>query len=155
MEKSRDESGAASGVFRVWNQSMVEPGLAMARSFGDKSAREVGVVSEPEIFETILKEEDKFVVLASDGVWEFLTNADVRIEKESLNSVMHIILLTHRFLLDLGSKDSYPLLQRWRSRKCCGGHYQIGSTGMAEGKKKNRFQLELLHVKNPSFYLSA
>jgi len=56
---------------------MEAPGLAMSRSLGDKSGREVGVISDPEIFEIILKEEDKFIVIASDGVWEFLSNAEV------------------------------------------------------------------------------
>ena len=56
---------------------MVAPGLAMSRSLGDKSAREVGVISDPEILEILLKEEDKFIVIASDGVWEFLSNTDV------------------------------------------------------------------------------
>ena len=56
---------------------MMGPGLAMSRSFGDKIAREVGVVSDPEIFEMMLKEEDKFAVIASDGVWEFLSNSEV------------------------------------------------------------------------------
>jgi len=57
---------------------MEAPGLAMSRSLGDKSGREVGVISEPEIFELILKEEDRFIVIASDGVWEFLSNEEVQ-----------------------------------------------------------------------------
>ena len=30
-----------------------------------------------ELFETVLTEDDKFLVLASDGVWEFLQNEEV------------------------------------------------------------------------------
>jgi len=56
---------------------MEAPGLAMSRSLGDKSGREVGVISDPEVYEIILKEEDKFIIIASDGVWEFLSNAEV------------------------------------------------------------------------------
>ena len=37
----------------------------------------VGVVAEPEIRKEILTTKDKFVVLASDGVWEHLSNQDV------------------------------------------------------------------------------
>jgi serine/threonine protein phosphatase PrpC len=37
----------------------------------------VGVTCEPEIFETRITDSDKFIVLASDGVWEFLSNDDV------------------------------------------------------------------------------
>lgn len=56
---------------------MEVPGLAMSRSLGDKAGRDVGVISDPEIFETILNEEDRFLIIASDGVWEFLTNEEV------------------------------------------------------------------------------
>jgi serine/threonine protein phosphatase PrpC len=44
----------------------------MARSFGDKVAHSVGVSAEPEIKEFILNENDKFVIIASDGLWDFL-----------------------------------------------------------------------------------
>lgn len=63
------------------------PGLAMSRSFGDHAAVEVGVISEPEILEMNLIEDDKFIVIASDGVWEFLSNDEVvRIIQPHYNS---------------------------------------------------------------------
>ena len=40
-------------------------------------AARVGVTAIPELFEYELTKDDKFVVLASDGVWEFLQNMDV------------------------------------------------------------------------------
>lgn len=49
----------------------------MTRSFGDEVASRVGVTCEPEILELDLGRDDKFIVLASDGVWEFLQNEDV------------------------------------------------------------------------------
>ena len=49
----------------------------MSRSFGDGAAAEVGVIAEPDIVEMNLIEQDKFIVIASDGVWEFLTNDEV------------------------------------------------------------------------------
>ena len=49
----------------------------MTRSFGDEVAARVGVIAEPEILELDLCKDDKFIVLASDGVWEFLSNEDV------------------------------------------------------------------------------
>jgi len=61
------------------------PGLAMTRSFGDLIASQVGVISYPgtffcnslEIRSMMLRQEDKIIVLASDGVWEYLSNRDV------------------------------------------------------------------------------
>lgn len=49
----------------------------MSRSMGDKVAHSVGVTADPEVFEFILTLNDKFIVIASDGVWEFLSNDDV------------------------------------------------------------------------------
>lgn len=53
------------------------PGLAMSRSLGDRVAHSVGVSSVPEVKEFYLSRDDKFIVIASDGVWEFLSNEDV------------------------------------------------------------------------------
>ena len=44
---------------------------------GDNIVRPVGVIGDPEIREIELLEQDKFVILASDGVWEFLSNREV------------------------------------------------------------------------------
>lgn len=46
----------------------------MSRSLGDGCAQEAGVVPNAEIFEFKLTPEDMFIVLASDGVWEFMQN---------------------------------------------------------------------------------
>ena len=49
----------------------------MTRSFGDEVACRVGVNALPEFKEFTLQKDDKFIVLASDGVWEFLSNEQV------------------------------------------------------------------------------
>jgi len=48
----------------------------MSRSFGDQVANQIGVFCEPEIIEWNLSNEDKFIVLASDGIWEFIDNQE-------------------------------------------------------------------------------
>ena len=53
------------------------PGLAMSRSFGDGVACRVGVNAIPEQREITLTPDDKVIVLASDGVWEFMENEEV------------------------------------------------------------------------------
>ena len=35
------------------------------------------IVSSKEVYEVLMKPEDKFIVIASDGVWEFLSNEAV------------------------------------------------------------------------------
>ena len=76
-----DEDGEQMGPYRVWMKHENIPGLAMTRSFGDVMASKVGVISEPDILEFeiqkgkwLIKLENKFMVIASDGLWEFITN---------------------------------------------------------------------------------
>mmetsp|Transcript_36037 Transcript_36037/g.26775 ORF Transcript_36037/g.26775 Transcript_36037/m.26775 type:complete len:97 (-) Transcript_36037:37-327(-) len=49
----------------------------MSRSLGDRVAHTVGVSCEPEITQEILDPDDKIIVIASDGIWEFLSNEEV------------------------------------------------------------------------------
>ena len=49
----------------------------MSRSLGDYVAQSVGVSPEPEINIYDISEQDRFIIIASDGVWEFLSNEDV------------------------------------------------------------------------------
>jgi len=63
------------GPPRVWLAEMDVPGLAMSRSIGDDIAHTAGVISEPEFTECVLnKNTDKFVIIATDGLWEFIDN---------------------------------------------------------------------------------
>ena len=81
VEKNDEEVGP----YRVWGKTQDKgPGLAMSRSIGDGMAKKLGVLGEPDIYEYNLNENDKFVICATDGVWEYLTNEDVmNIVKES------------------------------------------------------------------------
>jgi serine/threonine protein phosphatase PrpC/CRP-like cAMP-binding protein len=62
---------------RVWAPNGEYPGTAFTRSLGDLVAEKYGVHAEPEIITRPLSPEDKIIVLASDGVTEFLTNQSV------------------------------------------------------------------------------
>lgn len=44
----------------------------MSRSIGDTVAASVGTISQPEFCTQSIKENDKFLIIASDGIWEFL-----------------------------------------------------------------------------------
>lgn len=62
---------------RVWSPHGDYPGTAFTRSLGDSIAEELGVSAEPEMVTRELSPDDEIVVLASDGVFEFLTNQSV------------------------------------------------------------------------------
>ena len=49
----------------------------MSRSIGDAIAHMVGVSTDPEVIRFELTIEDRFIVIGSDGVWEFLSNEEI------------------------------------------------------------------------------
>jgi serine/threonine protein phosphatase PrpC len=72
----QDTTGEHIGPLRVWvpNSTPQVPGLAMTRSLGDKVASSIGVSAKPELTIHQRTQTDKFIVIASDGIWEFLSN---------------------------------------------------------------------------------
>lgn len=77
VEAYQDEEGNPLGPARVWLADEDIPGLAMSRSLGDLVAASVGTIFEPEILDYQLTPEDQFLVIGSDGIFEFLPNEDV------------------------------------------------------------------------------
>jgi len=67
---------AQHGPARVWLRMGEGPGLAMARSIGDHMCAHVGVIATPEIKSFDLHADDALIVLASDGVWEFISDKE-------------------------------------------------------------------------------
>jgi len=72
-----EEDGEKSGPFRVWKKGEEYPGIAMSRSIGDFIATTLGVVPVPKFLDEKVDSDTKFIVVASDGVWEFLENQKV------------------------------------------------------------------------------
>ncbi|KAF8059774.1 hypothetical protein N665_1224s0017 [Sinapis alba] len=64
-------------VCRVWLPNCDSPGLAMARAFGDFCLKDFGLISVPDVSFRRLTEQDEFIVLASDGIWDVLSNEEV------------------------------------------------------------------------------
>ena len=77
IEPMRDEDNSFIGPPRVWLKDQDYPGLAMSRSFGDRVAHSVGVSEIPEIKEYKFCKEDKFFVVASDGLFEFISSENI------------------------------------------------------------------------------
>ena len=71
-----EENKCFVGPKRIWLKNCDIPGLAMTRSFGDVIAHSVGVICEPEIGIYNFEGGEKFVIVASDGVWEFIDSEE-------------------------------------------------------------------------------
>ena len=98
-----DKYGNLIGPMRVWYNNNNYPGLAMSRSFGDEIAHFVGVSDECDVWEIELKNEDKFIVVGSDGLWEFF----------SMEEITNVV---KDFYLSNNSKDAVQFLVQ-ESRK--------------------------------------
>jgi len=66
------EEGLSARVWLDCNYSQI--GLAMSRSIGDHAVKKIGVIAEPEISIHELRDEDDFMIIATDGVWEFVSS---------------------------------------------------------------------------------
>ncbi|KAD4179689.1 hypothetical protein E3N88_28280 [Mikania micrantha] len=64
------------GVHRLWLPNEDSPGLAMSRAFGDYCVKDFGLISVPEVTQRLITSKDQFLVLASDGVWDVISNQE-------------------------------------------------------------------------------
>ena len=80
----------------------------MTRSFGDILGSSVGIISRPEINEYTITKEDKAIIIASDGLWEYLTNKEVtNIVKKAINKK------ENNKIVDFLYKESY---KKWKTK---------------------------------------
>ncbi|KAL3380178.1 hypothetical protein AABB24_000687 [Solanum stoloniferum] len=64
------------GVYRVWMPTVEGPGLAISRAFGDYYIKDFGLISEPELTSRKITHRDQFAILATDGVWDVMSNEE-------------------------------------------------------------------------------
>jgi len=85
MDGERERIVAAGGIVRrnrgdpndrVFLRNALGPGLAMSRSIGDTIAASVGVISEPDVSVMKVQVGWRFVLICSDGVWEFISSQE-------------------------------------------------------------------------------
>jgi serine/threonine protein phosphatase PrpC len=62
--------------YRIFMPGQDYPGLSMSRSFGDIISRNLGVISDPETLHIDLEPSDVFLLICTDGVWEFITSQE-------------------------------------------------------------------------------
>ena len=75
----RPESGDADDfnparLYEAEGKPWLGPGLCVARCLGDLKANRCGLIPTPEICMHTVQPTDLFLILASDGVWEFIDN---------------------------------------------------------------------------------
>ncbi|SOV24145.1 protein phosphatase PPM6, putative [Plasmodium sp. DRC-Itaito] len=80
-------------AYRVFVKDEMYPGLAMSRAIGDITSSFIGVTCEPTIKILDKLEEDKFIIVATDGIWEFISSEEcVQMVSKKKKKKVHIAM---------------------------------------------------------------
>ncbi|TMW63274.1 hypothetical protein Poli38472_002215 [Pythium oligandrum] len=109
-EKQRIED-AGGMVLYVKGVARVNGRLAVSRAFGDAEHHEY-VIAEPEITTHSLSPCDEYIVLASDGLWDVLSNEDVMatIRNHPWLSIDEITQVLIDRAMELGTMDNVTVV---------------------------------------------
>ena len=77
VSRLKDESGEETGPLRLFQKGKPGPGLMMSRSLGDSIGHDLGMSVEPEVIEIKCKGNEKYLIIASDGLWDKVNDNDV------------------------------------------------------------------------------
>ncbi|KAK3003417.1 hypothetical protein RJ639_018682 [Escallonia herrerae] len=133
------EEGDDGDPPRLWVQNGMYPGTAFTRSIGDSIAETIGVVANPEIVVFELTQDHPFFVIASDGVFEFLSSQAVvdMVRGNSSSWGQHSEDLFPAYIHLEGSMiSSSSNLSHAEAKAKCGTLLEIGGTGIV-GKFKD------------------
>lgn len=65
-------------VYRIWTPkgNSYTPGLAVSRALGDHCMKDFGLISVPEVSRRTITKLDQFLIVATDGIWDVLSNEE-------------------------------------------------------------------------------
>ena len=73
----KDDQGLDIGPLRIFLKNDDVPALAVSRCFGDILGKKLGCIHIPEIWDKKLEMNDKFIVIGSDGLFEYIEHATI------------------------------------------------------------------------------
>eukprot|EP00051_Salpingoeca_urceolata_P016613 m.221939 g.221939 ORF g.221939 m.221939 type:complete len:378 (+) comp18729_c2_seq2:943-2076(+) len=120
LDSEADRIHAAGGKI---TRNRVNGTLAMTRALGAYFLRSSGVISNPDVMSHAVSDEDCFVLLATDGLFDFVSNAEacetVRMSVSPEDAVHSLVDLA----LAYGSSDNVTAmvipLPNWQNRAAC------------------------------------
>eukprot|EP01083_Nonionella_stella_P002739 7880_1 len=119
VDHSTLDQGEAERVWKVGGEIKNGRlmGLNVTRSMGDRAAETLGMSHEPHVSETILQPEDEFVIIASDGVWDKVTDSEAVSLVRSIRSPTIMAQHLASTAIQKGSRDntSVMVLRFWGS----------------------------------------
>ena len=105
----RDRIAKAGGTVSHWGVWRVEGILAMSRVIGDKSLKKFAI-PDPETTIRQIKKGDKYVVVATDGIWDVLRNDEVARICASCSTAEEAALKTMQEVVDRGIVDNSTII---------------------------------------------
>lgn len=95
-----------SGPLRIFKGTMPYPGIVVSRSLGDRCASKLGVSHIPEVRSFELQPTDKYLLLATDGLWDALSPSEVNfiaIAAEDANEAASLVM--KKAIVELSKKQ--------------------------------------------------
>ena len=80
--------------------------LMLSRAFGDWELKSYGVISEPYITKITINDYDKYLIIATDGIWDVLDDSDVYEMSKNINNSQELCNKIIEKALDKGSMDN-------------------------------------------------
>ena len=80
--------------------------LMLSRAFGDWELKSYGVISEPYITKININDYDKYLIIATDGIWDVLDDSDVYEMSKNINNSQELCNKIIEKALDKGSMDN-------------------------------------------------
>jgi len=117
LDRIESEGGEVTSDSATGWVPRVNGHLAVSRAFGDIRLKEPVsyVIADPELNEIILVPDDQFIIVASDGLWDVITNQEaVDTVRKCSDKSQAALMLVNR-AMKLGSNDNITVLVVWLS----------------------------------------
>ena len=99
INRVKNEGGIIFGG-RVYGQ------LMLTRAFGDNELKKYGVISKPHVFKVELNLGDKYIIIASDGIWDVLDDNEVYSLSLIVKNSKELCDIIVKNAIDKGSMDN-------------------------------------------------
>lgn len=80
--------------------------LIVSRAYGDFRLKDYGLISEPYIYNTMLSDSDKWLILASDGIWDYVHEVDIKDHCKNIISSEEYCKILVNLAIFRGSRDN-------------------------------------------------
>lgn len=77
LQQNLNKYGNRCGPYYIWKNYSNKPGIIISRCIGYTCAEDIGIISNPDVMSEELTMDDEFLVVATKGVWDVMSNKDV------------------------------------------------------------------------------